>query len=90
SYVPFVKGGARFIVEWLEPKLREHGHEVERFYLPFSDRPEALLEQIAAYRLIDLTASCDRLIAFRPPAYVLPHPHKILWFIHHIRGYYDL
>ena len=37
SYVPFINGGARFIVEWLEEKLREHGHEVERFYLPFID-----------------------------------------------------
>ncbi len=90
SFVPFISGGARFIVEWLEQNLREHGHEVERFYLPFDDRPEHLLEQVAAYRLMDLSASCDRMITFRPPAYVLPHPHKILWFIHHIRFYYDL
>ncbi len=34
SFVPFINGGGRFIVEWLEQKLREHGHEVERFYLP--------------------------------------------------------
>ena len=34
TFVPFINGGARFSVEWLEEKLREHGHEVERFYLP--------------------------------------------------------
>ncbi|MDO9245520.1 MAG: glycosyl transferase family 1, partial [Phenylobacterium sp.] len=28
SFVPFINGGARFIVEWLEEKLLEHGHEV--------------------------------------------------------------
>jgi len=90
SYVPFVKGGARFIVEWLEQKLREHGHEVELFYIPFVDSPHDLLDQITAFRLMDLSHACDRMIAFRPPAYVLPHPNKVLWFIHHIRIYYDL
>lgn len=90
SYVPFINGGARFIVEWLEQKLREHGHEVERFYIPFVDSPHDLLEQIAAFRMIDLSQSCDRLICFRPPAYVLPHPNKVLWFIHHIRVFYDM
>jgi glycosyltransferase involved in cell wall biosynthesis len=90
SFVPFVDGGGRFIVEWLERKLLEHGHEVERIYLPFVDYPHNMFAQMAAYRLIDLTEACDRLIAFRPPAYMLRHPCKILWFIHHIRTYYDL
>ena len=49
-----------------------------------------MLDQIAAYRLMDLGQSGDCLIAFRPPAYVLRHPNKVLWFIHHIRAYYDL
>jgi glycosyltransferase involved in cell wall biosynthesis len=90
TFVPFINGGARFIVEWLEAKLVEHGHEVERFYLPFVETPDDLLRQVAALRLIDLSDAGDRLIAFRPPAHVLRHPHKILWFIHHIRAYYDL
>jgi glycosyltransferase involved in cell wall biosynthesis len=37
-----------------------------------------------------MSDSADRMIAFRPPAYLLKHPHKVLWFIHHIRAYYDL
>jgi glycosyltransferase involved in cell wall biosynthesis len=90
SVVPLVNGGARFIVEWLEHHLKEHGHKTERFYLPFVDRPHDLLQQIAAYRMVDLSQSADRIISFRPPAYVLPHPNKILWFIHHIRVFYDL
>ena len=90
SIVPFVNGGGRFIVEWLEEKLREHGHEVERFYLPFVDDPREVIEQIAAVRLMDLSEACDRLITFRPPMHVLPHPNKVLWFIHHIRAFYDL
>jgi glycosyltransferase involved in cell wall biosynthesis len=90
SFVPFVHGGGRFIVDWLAQKLREHGHQVECFYLPFIDRSDDLFDQILAFRFIDLSAACDRLIAIRPPAHVLPHPSKVLWFIHHIRNLYDL
>ena len=77
-------------MEWLERKLIEHGHEVERIYLPFVGLPNDMFAEMAAYRLIDLTDACDRLIAFRPPAYMLPHTCKVLWFIHHLRHYYDL
>jgi len=74
----------------LELKLREFGHQVERFYLPFIDRPQDLFDQVLAFRLVDVSSACDRLIAIRPPAHVLPHPNKVLWFIHHIRSFYDL
>ena len=90
SFVPFIQGGARFIVEWLQEKLVEHGHQVERFYLPFVDRPDDLLEQMLAFRLLDVTESCDRVITFRPPSHVIHHPNKVVWFIHHIRVFYDL
>jgi glycosyltransferase involved in cell wall biosynthesis len=90
SVVPFVRGGARNIVEWLEVVLRESGHDVERVYLPQSDDAESLFRQMAAYRWVDLTDSADRVICFRPPAHLIRHPHKIVWFIHHIRAFYDL
>jgi hypothetical protein len=41
SIVPFVYGGGSFIVDWLEQKLLEYGHQVERFCLPFVERPGA-------------------------------------------------
>ena len=90
SFVPFIRGGARNIVEWLETKLLDAGHQVERIYLPQVDVPDLLLSQMAAYRWVDLASSADRVICFRPPAHVIPHPHKILWFIHHVRVFYDL
>lgn len=90
SFVPFVNGGGRFIVEWLEEKLLEYGHQVEKIYLPFDERPETLMENLLSYRLMDLTQHADRLIAIRPPAHSLVHPNKVVWFIHHLRGYYDL
>jgi glycosyltransferase involved in cell wall biosynthesis len=89
SFVPFIRGGYRNIVEWLEPQLREAGHQVERIYLPEVDAPDLLFRQMAAYRWIDLS-SADRIICFRPQAHLIPHPHKTVWFIHHIRAYYDL
>lgn len=90
SFVPFVRGGGRFIVDWLEQKLREYGHQVEKFYLPFEERPQTLLDNLLAYRMIDLAGQGDRLITIRPPAHSLVHPAKVVWFIHHLRGYYDL
>lgn len=89
SFVPFVDGGARNIVEWLELKLLAEGHDVERIYLPHIDAPEHLLTQMAAYRWVHLEAA-DRVICFRPPSHLIPHPNKVLWFIHHIRTFYDL
>lgn len=90
SYVPFIKGGGTAIVEWLETKLREYGHDVETLFLPFVESPDDMFDQMLSYRLLDVSESADRLVAFRPPAYLLRHPHKVLWFIHHIRAYYDL
>lgn len=89
SFVPFVFGGARNIVEWLEVMLREAGHQVERIYLPEVDAPHVLFPQMAAFRFIDLSAA-DRVICFRPQSHLIQHPHKIVWFIHHIRTFYDM
>lgn len=89
SFVPFINGGARFIVEWLAAELTKRGHQVEVIWLPFVETPDTMFRQMMAYRMLDLTAA-DKVIAFRPPAYVIPHPNKTLWFIHHFRGYYDL
>lgn len=89
SFVPFIEGGARNIVDWLEIMLQKAGHHVEKIYLPYIDAPDYLFRQNFAYRWVDLSTA-DRVICFRPPAYLIPHPHKILWFIHHIRVFYDL
>jgi glycosyltransferase involved in cell wall biosynthesis len=90
SFVPFINGGSRFIVEWLAEELMKHGHQTEIIWLPFMETPDTMFRQMMAYRMIDLAEKADKLIAFRPPAYVIPHPNKTLWFIHHFRKYYDL
>ncbi|PQO38824.1 glycosyl transferase family 1 [Blastopirellula marina] len=89
SFVPFVSGGARNIVNWLEAMLQEAGHHVEVVNLPQVDDPNSLFKQMCAFRWVHLE-NADRIICFRPQAHLIPHPHKILWFIHHIRVFYDL
>jgi glycosyltransferase involved in cell wall biosynthesis len=90
SCVPLVFGGARNIVDWLHDKLTERGVHSEVVYLPSTDEPRTILEQMAAFRLISLENYFDRVITFRPPAHVVRHANKVAWFIHHIRLYYDL
>ncbi|MEW6479078.1 MAG: glycosyltransferase [Pseudomonadota bacterium] len=89
TFLPFTYGGYRNIVDWLEINLREAGHQVEKIYLPEVDAPDLLFQQMMAFRWVDLEAA-DRVICFRPQAHLIPHQHKILWFIHHIRVFYDL
>ena len=90
TFVPFVDGGASFIVDWLERMLLRRGHEVETLRIPFDSHYPELLDQMLALRLLDVSAHGDRLIAIRTPSYLLRHPAKVLWFIHHHRGAYDL
>lgn len=88
--VPLVQGGARFIVDWLQEELTARGHLVEAIYLPYTDEQDHVLPQMAAMRTIKLDAYFDRVITFRPPAHMVQHPFKVVWFIHHLRYLYDL
>jgi glycosyltransferase involved in cell wall biosynthesis len=88
--VPFVEGGARIIVRDLAKAVRDRGHEVDVIEIPFVSAWDEMLEQMLAIRMTDVSASSDVLIAIRTPSYLLRHPNKRLWFIHHHRGAYDL
>ena len=90
SAVPLIFGGGRFIVEWLEEKLRDRGHLVETILIPTTDEPDHILGQMAAFRMMDLDPHFDRVITFRPPSHLVRHRRKVCWFIHHIRAFYDL
>ena len=90
SDMPFSPGGARLMAEWLQLKLQEQGHDVAPVALPFTDETDFILPQMNAFRLIELDASFDRVITLRPPAHVVRHRRKVVWFIHHLRAFYDL
>jgi glycosyltransferase involved in cell wall biosynthesis len=70
--------------------LRLRGHEVDTVDIPTTSRWDEVLEEALAMRLMDVGRTADVLIATRPPSYVLRHPNKRLWFIHHHRAAYDL
>ena len=89
TMTPFIDGGARQIVDWLEDHLLAEGHAVEKVYLPEVDRTETLYRQMMSFRWIDLDRA-DRVICFRPQSQLIQHDHKVLWFIHHVRVFYDL
>ncbi|HXM43449.1 MAG TPA: glycosyltransferase family 4 protein [Bryobacteraceae bacterium] len=93
--VPFVRGGAEVLAEDLCRVLIEAGHQAEIVAIPFkSYPPERILDQLLACRLLDLSetggAPVDRLIGLKFPAYLIPHPRKVIWMLHQHRQAYDL
>jgi len=87
---PFVNGGAEYLSASLIDALKAYGHEVDVCLLPFSSEYRSIMQETMAFRLLDLSGAGDRLIAIRPPSYVVRHHSKVIWFIHHHRQSFDL
>ena len=90
SQVPFVRGGAELHAEGLLQALQAGGHEAEIVSIPFKwYPPERILEHMLACRFLDLTESSgvtiDLMIGLKFPAYLIPHPNKVLWILHQFR-----
>lgn len=90
SSVPHVNGGGNLIVAWTAQALRERGHEVEEFFLPFPMGARRVLPALVGMRATPFSGSGDRLIAIRWPAHLIRHENKATWFIHHYRPLFDL
>lgn len=93
--VPFVRGGAEVLAEGLLEALRSAGHEADLITVPFNQgEPEIIADQMLACALLDLKEvsgmKVDRLIALKFPAYLIPHPNKVVWLMHQHRPVYDL
>jgi len=93
--VPFVRGGAEVHAEGLRQALAGAGHQAEIVSIPFKPYPpERILDHMLACRLLDLSETAgmrvDRLIGLKFPAYLIPHPHKVIWMLHQHRQAYDL
>ncbi len=93
--IPFVSGGAESHAAGLRAALIRAGHEAEIVTVPFNPAvPERIPDQMLACRLFDLTeihgTRVDRLIALKFPAYLIPHPEKVVWVLHQHRAAYDL
>ena len=95
TQVPFIYGGAELHAEGLRDALREAGHAAEIIAIPFKwYPPEKILDHMLACRLLDVTevagTPVDLLIGLKFPAYLIPHPNKVLWVLHQHRTAYDL
>src|SRR5258708_6667985 len=93
--VPFLRGGAEILAEGLQRALQAEGHDVDIVSVPFKWYPPVrILDHMLACRLLDITESAgtqvDRVIGLKFPAYLIPHPNKVLWILHQFRQAYDL
>ena len=90
TQVPFVRGGAEQLAEWLVDRLRDYGHQADLVNLPYCwFPPESLLQHALAARLTRIS-DVDRVIALKFPSYYIPHDNKVLWVLHQHRPAYDL
>jgi glycosyltransferase involved in cell wall biosynthesis len=95
AQVPFVKGGAEFLVRELTTHLRRAGFDAELVSIPFKWYPKGeLLAHAAAWRLVDLSESnsrpVDLVIGTKFPTYFVRHPRKVVWLMHQYRAAYEL
>ena len=94
TQVPFIHGGAEIHASNLLEALRRAGHVAEIVAIPFKwYPPERMLDAMLACRLLDLSESngrkIDRVIGLKFPAYLIPHPEKVLWILHQHRQAYE-
>ncbi len=90
NMVPFVRGGAEELASHLVQQLQEHGHRVELLKIPFKyDPPEHIYSEMLACRMMRIE-DADLVIALKFPAYLIPHPNKVLWLVHQYRQAYDM
>jgi glycosyltransferase involved in cell wall biosynthesis len=88
---PFIRGGAEMLADELVRRLNGiDGVEAELLRIPFCWTPaERVVEEILLHRQFRLF-NVDRVIAIKFPAYLIPHPNKVLWLMHQFRQAYDL
>ncbi|MBV8459097.1 MAG: glycosyltransferase family 4 protein [Acetobacteraceae bacterium] len=91
TMVPFVRGGAEEHCDHLVINLRRHGGvDAEVMRIPFTWHPaERLVEEMLIARSLAV-ANADLVIPMKFPAYLVPHPNKVLWLLHQYRQAYDL
>jgi len=93
--VPFIKGGADFMVVNLKTALQKSGHKVEVVAIPFKFFPTDYIKANMEYwSKLDFSSfngiEIDKVIVLQFPAYYANHPDKTLWLMHQHRMAYDL
>lgn len=90
TQVPFIYGGAEFLVEVLRKKLIEAGHEACVIKLPFFWNPNHRILESLMIAKLTRTPNVDMLLGMKFPAYCINHPNKRMWLMHQYRQAYDL
>jgi len=95
AQVPFIHGGAEYLVRELVRQFQIAGYETERVSVPFKWYPKTeLLRHAAAWRLLDLSETngrpIDLAVATKFPTYFVRHPRKVTWLLHQHRAAYEL
>lgn len=92
--VPFVSGGAEYLVQGLRRELIRAGHDVDVVTAPFRFGAQSVLRDMDYWAAQDFTTLDIRppegVIALKFPAYYVQHPRKALWLLHQHRAVYDL
>jgi glycosyltransferase involved in cell wall biosynthesis len=88
---PFIRGGAEELADHLVRQLNAtNGVQAELLRVPFAWEPrERLVDEIVLNQAFHLY-NVDRVIGLKFPAYLIPHPQKVLWILHQFRQAYDL
>ena len=90
TFSPFIRGGAEILVDDLAEQLKDHGHNVDLFRIPFPKYYEApLITTIEAARMLHFD-EFERVITFKFPAYCIKHHEKVIWMFHQFRQVYEL
>jgi len=90
NMAPFVWGGAEELAHHLVKHLHAAGEQADVLRIPFRWNPaERLLDEMLLCKNSRLT-NVDLVIGLKFPAYLIPHPNKILWLVHQYRQAYDL
>jgi glycosyltransferase involved in cell wall biosynthesis len=94
TQVPFVRGGAEYLVDGLRDALCERGHLVDVVSLPFAWHPvERIPESALAWRMLDISSvngePIDQVICTKFPSYLVRHARKVIWLVHQHRQAYD-
>ncbi len=95
AQVPFVTGGAEFMVQSLKDNLGKNGFNAEIIAVPFKWYPEqSLYDSMLIWRLLDLSEAngekIDLVIGTKFPSYGVVHEKKVIWMIQQFRQAYDL
>jgi glycosyltransferase involved in cell wall biosynthesis len=94
GWTPFIEGGTELLADSLRRELEKAGHQAAVYRVPFvTDPKDEIIKSYLACRLLDLSRTVpriDRIIALKFPAFVLPHPQKVVWLIQQYRQVYDL